>query len=82
MLYILYHKIYNYYKDFNEQQPYVFYNNLTQMNMQFLLILSACELNDQYEDKYENRNVWTGYLITLIAMFVLVYFLVRDEIAI
>jgi len=39
-------------------------------------------LNDQYEDKYENRNVWTGYLITLIAMFVLVYFLVRDEIAI
>lgn len=40
------------------------------------------KLINQYEEKYESRNVWTGYLITLIAMFVLVYFLVRDEIAI
>lgn len=47
----LYHKVYNYYRDFNENQPYVFYNNLTQMNMQFLLILSACELNDPKEEE-------------------------------
>lgn len=47
----LYSKVYNYYRDFNENQPYVFYNNLTQMNMQFLLILSACELNDPNEEE-------------------------------
>ena len=47
----LYHKVYNYYKEFNEKQPYVFYNNLTQMNMQFLLILSACKLEDPEEEE-------------------------------
>jgi len=47
----LYHKVYNYYKEFNENQPYVFYNNLTQMNMQFLLILSACKLEDPEEEE-------------------------------
>lgn len=46
----LYSKIFNYYQNFNENQPYVFYNNLTQMNTQFLLILSACDLNDKDED--------------------------------
>ena len=50
----------------------------------FFLIIKGLRgrLNDQYEDKYENRNLWTGYFITLIVMFVLVYFLIRDEIAI
>lgn len=47
----LYCKIYNYYKELNEEQPYVFYNNLTQMNSQFLLIMSACKLNDLNEDE-------------------------------
>lgn len=47
----LYVKTFSYYQDFNEKQPYVFYNNLTQMNTQFLLILSACELNDQMEEE-------------------------------
>jgi uncharacterized membrane protein len=40
------------------------------------------KLINQYEEKYESRNVWTGYFITLIAMGILVYFLVRDEIEI
>ncbi|NDI98723.1 DUF262 domain-containing protein [Flavobacterium sp. LaA7.5] len=47
----LYTKIYSYYNNFSENQPYIFYNNLTQMNTQFLLILSACELNDPNEDE-------------------------------
>ena len=46
----LYSKIYSYYQELDEKQPYVFYNNLTQMNTQFLLILSACELNDKFEN--------------------------------
>lgn len=47
----LYSKIFEYYQNFNENQPFVFYNNLTQMNTQFLLILSSCELNDKYEEE-------------------------------
>jgi len=38
------------------------------------------KLINQYEEKYESRNVWSGYFITLIAIGILVYFLVRDEI--
>lgn len=47
----LYYKISHYYKYFDESQPYVFYNNLTDMNTEFLLILSACSLNDPEEDQ-------------------------------
>jgi hypothetical protein len=28
---------------------------------------------DQFEEKYERRNVWTGYFITLISIGLLVY---------
>ncbi|MBF2709501.1 hypothetical protein [Flavobacterium soyangense] len=38
------------------------------------------KLIDQYEEKYENGNVWTGCFITLMAMCTLVCFLVKDEI--
>ncbi len=38
------------------------------------------KLIDQYEEKYESRNVWTGYLITLISIGIIVYFLVKNEI--
>jgi hypothetical protein len=38
------------------------------------------KLIDQYEKEYENRNVWTGYFITLISICILVYFLVKNEI--
>lgn len=47
----LYDKVLNYLKDDNDKQPYVYYNNLTEMNTQFLLILSACILNDPDEEK-------------------------------
>lgn len=32
-------------------------------------------LIDQYEEKYESRNVWTGYFITLIAVGFIIYLL-------
>jgi len=47
----LYAKIYSYAIEFDENQPYVFYNNLTEMNTQFLLILSACSINDDEEEQ-------------------------------
>lgn len=34
---------------YNEDQPYVHYNKLTEMNTQFLLILSCCKINDPEE---------------------------------
>ena len=50
----LYHKIYEYYDEFNPDQPYVYYNNITDMDTQFLLILSACIINDPEEEKKIN----------------------------
>lgn len=47
----LYAKIYGYYTDFHDNQPYVLYNRLTEMDTQFLLILSCCTLNDPEEEK-------------------------------
>lgn len=47
----LYTKIYAYYKEYSEKQPFVYYNSLTEMDTQFLLILSACILNDPEEDE-------------------------------
>lgn len=46
----LYHKIFQYAVSYNDLQPYVYYNNLTAMNTQFLLIMSACEINDIEEE--------------------------------
>jgi hypothetical protein len=47
----LYIKIFDYYKTFSENQPYIYYNAITEMDTQFLLILSACQLNDEEEDE-------------------------------
>lgn len=47
----LYSKIYGYYKEYSAKQPFVYYNSLTEMDTQFLLILSACVLNDIEEDE-------------------------------
>ncbi len=49
----LYSKIYQYYKDssLNTDFVHVYFNGLTEMDMQFLLILSSCELNDPQEDE-------------------------------
>lgn len=47
----LYAKIFTYYKTFHSNQPYVYYNSLTEMDTQFLLILSACTIDDPEEEK-------------------------------
>lgn len=47
----LYAKILKYYYAFAEKHPYVYYNNLTDMNMQFLLILSGCISKDEKEEE-------------------------------
>lgn len=47
----LYAKVFGYYKEYSPKQPFVYYNSLTEMDTQFLLILSACVLNDTEEDE-------------------------------
>lgn len=47
----LYAKIYTFYKEYSAKQPFVYYNGLTEMDTQFLLIFSACTLNDSKEDE-------------------------------
>jgi uncharacterized protein with ParB-like and HNH nuclease domain len=47
----LYVKVFGYYEEYDDKQPYVYYNKLTEMNTQFLLILSACEFNDPDEEQ-------------------------------
>jgi uncharacterized protein with ParB-like and HNH nuclease domain len=47
----LYAKVHKYYKDSSDNGfSHVYFNGLTEMDMQFLLILSSCKLNDQQED--------------------------------
>lgn len=46
----LYAKVLKYYKTLHTDQPFVYYNSLTEMDTQFLLILSACTLNDEQEE--------------------------------
>ncbi|MCM3612675.1 DUF262 domain-containing protein [Planococcus sp. MERTA32b] len=45
----LYAKMLDYYNEENPDYPHVFYNGLTDMNRQFLLVMSACKLNDPQE---------------------------------
>ncbi len=45
----LYAKVLSYYDDLNEAQQWVFYNKLNERDGQFMLILSACEINDKQE---------------------------------
>jgi len=47
----LYSTALNYSKELNEDYSHVYFNSLTEMNMQFLLILSSCELNDAQESE-------------------------------
>jgi len=46
----LYSKVLGYYMNYSAKQPYVYYNSLTEMDTQFLLILSSCVLNDPEEE--------------------------------
>ncbi len=47
----LYYKILKYHKEPIKDYIHVYYNNLTEMDSQFLLVLSACKLNDPQEDE-------------------------------
>lgn len=47
----LHYKMLIYFKSFHSNQPYVFFNGLTEMNNQFLLVQSSCSLMDVEEEK-------------------------------
>ncbi len=47
----LYAKILKYFDEYNENYKYVYFNSLTEMDTQFLLILSSCNVNDECEDE-------------------------------
>ncbi len=47
----LYHKILEFSQNLNADYMHVYYNRLTEMDTQFLLILSACGLNDPEENE-------------------------------
>lgn len=47
----LYKKVYKLYNEPNDKFSHVYFNRLTEMDMQFLLILSSCVLNDTQEDE-------------------------------
>lgn len=47
----LYSRIYENIRVYNEAQSFIYFNSLTDMNTQFLLILSACKINDSDEDE-------------------------------
>lgn len=36
------------------------------------------KLTDQFSPEYENRNLWVGYIITIIAVIVAVYLLLKS----
>lgn len=37
------------------------------------------KLNNQYNKEFEKRNIWTGYIITLIFIGIIVYLMFRNE---
>lgn len=47
----LYLKLLEYKKNYNEDYRYIYYNWLTDRGQQFLLILSACKVNDPQQDE-------------------------------
>lgn len=51
----LYYKVRRLRNVFDTQFPHVYYNGLTQMDTQYLLVLSACKVNDPQEDQKIER---------------------------
>lgn len=47
----LYTKLLEYFSNYNLNYKYVYFNSLTEMDTQFLLILSACSVDDENEDE-------------------------------
>ncbi|NMB27372.1 MAG: DUF262 domain-containing protein [Tissierellia bacterium] len=65
----LYYKILKYYKEPQEDYIHVYYNHLTDMDSQFLLILSACKLNDsQEEEKIKTISYEVDRFFTLLQL--------------
>jgi hypothetical protein len=46
----LYEKLVRYTRTYHEAQPYLFFNRLNDLNSQFIMILSSCELSDADEE--------------------------------
>lgn len=47
----LYSKIWNFSKNYNKEQTYLYFNEITDMNTRFLLVLSSCAINDPEENE-------------------------------
>jgi len=65
----LYAKVQEYYKEYNIDQPYIYYNSLTEMDMQLLLILSCCKINDEEEnEKLFKISFWIDKMFSLLQL--------------
>jgi hypothetical protein len=40
------------------------------------------KLQDLFSDEFNNRNLWTGYILQLVFVGILVFFLVKDDVRI
>jgi len=65
----LYIKLLDYYSFYNENYKYVYFNRLNEMDTQFLLILSACKLNDEKEkEKIKLISQWVDRLYVMLQL--------------
>ena len=65
----LYSKIYEYYTSYQEEYCAIFFNRLNEQDTQFLLIISACSLNDPEEnDKIKTISVEVDRLFSLLQL--------------
>ena len=65
----LYIKLLKYYSNYDETYKEVYFNRLNGMDTQFLLILSACKLNDEKEDeKVKLISAWVDKLYVMLQL--------------
>lgn len=65
----LYYKVLGYAKTFTEGYEHIYYNDLVEMDSQFLLILSICQLNDEQEnEKIKKVSYEINRLFTLLQL--------------
>lgn len=65
----LYHKVRQVKNNYDNSFPHVYYNGLTQMDTQYLLVLSACKVNDPDQDaKIERVAYEVDRLFTLMQL--------------
>ena len=66
----LYIKIWEYRKKYNNDFRHVYFNSLNEMDSQFLLILSACSINDEKQDeKIKEVSYHTDRIHSLLRLF-------------